>query len=195
MELENGDHRLQYDPLETEDGIKNDGDPSLLDEPDFRASSQKHYSSALRGLVLRCLRHEQKDRPTFDVVLKEIRHRFEDESLRRLRHAGENDPLWQEAEFRLDFKQDEFKGYLSEMARFPDEMNEFPPPPPPLVLDEEDAGFGDVDDEVVVERKRKRGKRGEEAAGEVEGGAEERSPKRKRSAEELGDVSPTKKRP
>lgn len=133
IELESGDHRLEYDPfIDSSTGTKNYGDPEVLREPNFRRQSKQHYSAVLLELILRCLKSNQEDRPTFGEVVDRIQSHVDQEGAlaNNLKHAEKNDPRWFQDENILEYKSDHFIGYVDQLARPPDEMSAFPSPPP-----------------------------------------------------------------
>ncbi|RMY03053.1 hypothetical protein D0868_07658 [Hortaea werneckii] len=94
IELEEGDHRVQFDSKDDEC----DGDPERLKEPTFRPRASEHYSAELLELISACTRYEQKDRPDFADLLKQIKHftcpNSSSDRASGLRGAAADDPDW-----------------------------------------------------------------------------------------------------
>lgn len=128
MELEEGDHRLEWEKDE-------DGDPEVLQEPNFRESTRNKYSKELRDLVLDCTKYEQSDRPTPVQVFDRVKQYFARQSAAdpegALRSAPKDDPIWNRPNFVLDFVKDDKWPLWGPLvrARLPDQLSSFPRPP------------------------------------------------------------------
>ncbi|EME80773.1 uncharacterized protein MYCFIDRAFT_176152 [Pseudocercospora fijiensis CIRAD86] len=196
LELEDGDHRLSYDPLETSEGVKNDGDENTLDRPTFRKPAENHYSSNLRDLILICLSHEQRFRPPFSKLLEYIQKRTDEskkiDHANGLRRAREDDPKWQDERNVLpSLREDMFKGYLTGLSKFPDDMDEFPAPPS-TQDDRDDVPGSSLGVDRIVQR---RLKRKHDQQGQAQVGAGSSSSKGKQRGSEAGGKSPKQSRP
>ncbi|TKA33117.1 hypothetical protein B0A50_00670 [Salinomyces thailandicus] len=88
-----------------------DGDPEVLQEPNFRESTRNKYSKELRDLVLDCTKYEQSDRPTPVQVFDRVKQYFARQSAAdpegALRSAPKDDPIWNRPNFVLDFVKDD----------------------------------------------------------------------------------------
>ncbi|KXT01950.1 hypothetical protein AC579_8059 [Pseudocercospora musae] len=157
LELEDGDHRLSYEDLVTPQGIKNDGDRNTLDRPTFRKAAEKHYSRDLRDLILMCLSPEQQHRPTFEKLLAYIGNctgqSNKADISQGLRSASEDDLKWREDQNVLpSLNEDAFKGYLTALSTYPDDMKELPAPPSAHKESDNVPGSGPGMDSIVQRR-------------------------------------------
>ncbi|KAK4541908.1 hypothetical protein LTR36_007272 [Oleoguttula mirabilis] len=156
MELEEGDHRLEYGD---EGSSGHEGDPELVQEPTFRNRVQQRYSKDLRDLISRCLRYEQADRPTFRQILRQIRRHADGTSAADhaggLRAAPKDSSLWLEDRHLLDHKADGWplQTSLQGLAKLPAGLARPPSPPTEDDSDSEQDPPGDPNPPISAEKR------------------------------------------
>ncbi|USW55552.1 Putative serine/threonine-protein kinase Atg1 [Septoria linicola] len=85
--------------------------PSRREPPDFDESTRLFYSDDLLNLVLACLRYDDRDRPTLEYLIREVRrctnpHSPEEDRAAGLKNRRENDEGYEVGRWGLNVRRD-----------------------------------------------------------------------------------------